>query len=69
MKKLPFEVVKSKQGTPMVRIKMEDSKYKFIRIEEVQAILIRKMKINAEKMIGKPIQSTVITVPAYFKED
>jgi uncharacterized protein YegP (UPF0339 family) len=52
MKMLPYEVVKSKDGKPMIRIKKANGKDKLLSIEEIFAILIHKMKTNAEKMIG-----------------
>jgi molecular chaperone DnaK len=36
--------------------------------EELSAIMIKKMKIDAEKYMGEPVTDAVITVPAYFND-
>ena len=36
--------------------------------EEISALILRKMKEDAEKYLGEPITKAVITVPAYFND-
>jgi molecular chaperone DnaK len=36
--------------------------------EELSALLIRKLKNDAEKYLGEPVTDAVITVPAYFND-
>lgn len=36
--------------------------------EELSALILRKLKQDAEKFLGKPITDAVITVPAYFSD-
>lgn len=36
--------------------------------EELSALIIRKLKNDAEKYLGEPVTDTVITVPAYFND-
>jgi len=36
--------------------------------EELSALIIRKLKLDAEKYLGEPITDAVITVPAYFND-
>lgn len=36
--------------------------------EEISAMVLQKLKADAEKRVGEPINQTVITVPAYFND-
>ncbi|NLS45635.1 MAG: molecular chaperone DnaK [Firmicutes bacterium] len=36
--------------------------------EEISAMVLQKMKLDAEKFLGEPITKAVITVPAYFND-
>ena len=36
--------------------------------EEISAVVLQKMKADAEKRVGSPITQAVITVPAYFND-
>ncbi len=37
--------------------------------EEISAMVLQKLKADAEKRVGEPITQAVITVPAYFNDD
>ncbi len=41
---------------------------KIYSAEELSAIVIRKLKNDAEKYLGEPVSDAVITVPAYFND-
>lgn len=60
---LPFDIQKSSTGG--VEIKMADRWYK---PEEISAMVLSKLKIDAEAKIGEKIEEAVITVPAYFDD-
>jgi molecular chaperone DnaK len=60
---VPFEVRKSENGG--VEVKMAD---KWYRPEEISAMILQKLKVDAEARIGEPITEAVITVPAYFND-
>lgn len=60
---VPFEVRKSENGG--VEVKMTD---KWLRPEELSAMILQKLKVDAEARIGEPITEAVITVPAYFND-
>ncbi len=60
---LPFDIQKS--ATAGVEIKMGDKWYK---PEEISAMILAKLKADAEAKLGEKIEEAVITVPAYFDD-
>ncbi len=60
---VPYEITKSAVGG--VEIKMGDKSY---RPEEISAMIIQKLKTDAEAKLGEKITEAVITVPAYFND-
>jgi molecular chaperone DnaK len=59
----PFEIQKSATGG--VEIKMGDNWHK---PEEISAMVLAKLKADAEAKLGEKIDEAVITVPAYFDD-
>lgn len=59
---MPYEIVKAKDG---VAVKMGDKDYS---PEEVSAMILSKLKADAEAFLGEPVTEAVITVPAYFDD-
>ncbi len=59
---LPYKVVQKDDG---VRIVMGDKEY---APEEISAMVLQKLKADAEARIGEKITEAVITVPAYFDD-
>lgn len=62
LKIMPFEIVKKGTG---VAVKMGDDEY---TPEEVSAMILSKIKADAEKHLGEKVSEAVITVPAYFDD-
>ncbi|MSR70867.1 molecular chaperone DnaK [Candidatus Kaiserbacteria bacterium] len=60
---VPYEIRKSQNGG--IEVKMGDA---WMRPEEVSAMILGKLKADAEKRLGEPITEAVITVPAYFND-
>ncbi|GMU74191.1 MAG: chaperone protein DnaK [Candidatus Campbellbacteria bacterium] len=60
---VPFEIVSESDGGAAV--KMNDKAY---RPEEVSAMILGKLKADAEAKLGEKITEAVITVPAYFND-
>jgi molecular chaperone DnaK len=63
IKSTPFETRKSENGG--IEVKMGE---KWYRPEEISAMIIQKLKTDAEARIGEKITEAVITVPAYFND-
>lgn len=59
---MPFEIVKKGNG---VAVTMGDKDY---TPEEVSAMILGKLKADAEKHLGEEVTEAVITVPAYFDD-
>lgn len=62
LKLMGYEIVKSGNG---VKVKMGDKEYS---PEEVSAMILGKLKADAESFTGGPVTEAVITVPAYFDD-
>lgn len=60
---VPFETRKSANGG--IEVKMAD---KWYRPEELSAMILQKLKQDAEARLGETITEAVITVPAYFND-
>ena len=63
IKSVPFEVAKSTNGG--IEVKLADKMY---RPEEISAMILQKLKADAEARLGEKITEAVITVPAYFND-
>jgi molecular chaperone DnaK len=58
-----YTVVKSDNGS--IKVKMGDKDY---TTQEVSAMILGKLKADAESKLGEKIEEAVITVPAYFDD-
>ncbi|MCI1665751.1 MAG: molecular chaperone DnaK [Atopobiaceae bacterium] len=63
LKTVPYDVKGGKDGRAVVRIDNED-----FTPEQISAMILGKMKADAEKYLGEPVTDAVITVPAYFND-
>jgi len=61
MKIVPYEVVKGPNDD--VRVKAADKEY---APPEISAMILQKLKTDAEGYLGETVSDAVITVPAYF---
>lgn len=60
---LPYEIKESANGG--VEVKINE---KWYRPEEVSAMILGKLKADAEARLGEKIEEAIITVPAYFDD-
>jgi len=63
IKTLPYKVRKAKNAG--VEVQMNN---KWYTPQEISAMILQKMKKDAEKYLGEKITEAVITVPAYFND-
>jgi molecular chaperone DnaK len=59
----PYEIVRGSDGIP--RVKVDDQKFS---PPEISAIVLQKLKREAERYLGQEVTEAVITVPAYFND-
>jgi molecular chaperone DnaK len=63
--RVPFEVIQGQSGDARVRIPQTGKTY---TPQEISALVLQKLKRDAEAYLGEPIAQAVITVPAYFND-
>ncbi len=62
---VPYNVVKGAQGDARVKIPITGKEY---TPQEISAMILSKLKTDAESYLGGPVTQAVITVPAYFND-
>ena len=62
LKTLPYKIVQSGEGTKII---MGGKEY---TPQEISAMILSKLKADAEEKLGEKITEAVITVPAYFDD-
>ena len=63
IKTVPYKVKAGTDGRAVVEIEGVD-----YTPEQISAMTLAKMKVDAEKYLGEPVTDAVITVPAYFND-
>jgi molecular chaperone DnaK len=63
--RLPYDIVRGSQGD--VRIKLPHTGQTHTA-QEISAMVLSKLKKDAEDFLGEPVTKAVITVPAYFND-
>lgn len=66
-KRVPYKVVKAPNGDAAVEVEVE-GKAKQFSPPEISAMILGKLKTDAEVRLGEKITQAVITVPAYFND-
>ncbi|MBT6690923.1 molecular chaperone DnaK [Candidatus Parcubacteria bacterium] len=59
---VPYKIVQAGEG---VKVKMGDKEHS---PQEVSAMILQKIKADAEERLGEEVKEAVITVPAYFDD-
>lgn len=62
---VPFKVEKGKHDDVVIRIPAENRTY---TPQEISAMVLQKLKSDAEAYLGQEVKQAVITVPAYFND-
>ncbi len=62
---LPYKIVRGAAGDARVYIPQTGKEY---TPQEISAMILRKLKEDAEAYLGEPVTQAVITVPAYFND-
>ncbi len=63
--RVPYEIKAGPNGEARVHIPVMGKDFS---PEEISAMVLQKMKIDAEKYLGEQVTKAVITVPAYFND-
>ena len=64
-KMVPYQVVHGPAGDARVKIPVTGREYS---PQEISAMILGKLKTDAEAYLGEPVTQAVITVPAYFND-
>ena len=64
---LPYEIVKGKNGDAYIECEVKGAKEQFAP-EQISAMVLQKLKADAEAYLGETVTEAVITVPAYFND-
>lgn len=67
VKSLPYKVIEGKNGNAVIECLIGGS-VKLFTPEQVSAMILSKLKADAELYLGKSISKAVVTVPAYFND-
>ena len=63
--RVPYQVAEGPSGDARVRIPQTGQTY---TPQEISAMILQKLKKDAEAYLGEPVTQAVITVPAYFND-
>ena len=67
IKRIPYKVVKASNGDAAVGVDVEGETKQFSP-PEISAMILGKLKADAETRLGETITEAVITVPAYYND-
>jgi len=66
-KRMPYKVVEAPNGDAHVEVEVNGERKRFSP-PEISAMILQKLKADAEMRLGEKITQAVITVPAYFND-
>jgi len=67
IKRVPYKVVRASNGDAAVEVEVEGKTQQFSP-PEISAMILTKLKTDAEMRLGEKISQAVVTVPAYFND-
>lgn len=65
---LPYEIREGSNGGVEIKFGTKDGQDQWLRPAEISAMVLQKLKADAESKLGQTITDAVITVPAYFDD-
>jgi len=65
MEMVPYEIVAGPNDDARIRVPLVNKNYS---PQEISAMILTKLKADAEAYFGEPVTEAVITVPAYFND-
>ncbi len=65
--RVPYKIVKAANGDAHVQVEVSGQRKTFSP-PEISAMILSKMKADAEAKLGEKVTQAVITVPAYFND-
>src|SRR6266508_2332822 len=66
-KRVPYKLVKAANGDAHVQVEV-NGQLKTFSPPEISAMILQKLKADAEAYLGESVTEAVITVPAYFND-
>ena len=66
-KRVPYKIIKASNGDAHVEVQVGGERKAFSP-QEISAMILGKLKTDAEAKLGEKIAQAVITVPAYFND-
>jgi molecular chaperone DnaK len=63
--RLPYTIEKGPQGDIRIKVPVKGQSY---TPQEISAMILGKLKKDAEDFLGEPVTKAVVTVPAYFND-
>jgi molecular chaperone DnaK len=66
---VPYKVVSGPNGDARVEVTQGEKGAEQFSPPEISAMILQKLKTDAEAYLGEAVDSAVITVPAYFNDD
>ena len=66
-KKVPYTIVEAPNGDAHIQVEV-GGETKVYSPQEISAMILSKLKADAESKLGETISEAVITVPAYFND-
>ena len=67
IKRVPYKVVRAANGDAAVEVEVDGKRQRFSP-PEISAMILAKLKADAETRLGEKVTQAVITVPAYFND-
>ena len=65
LRHLPYQVVEDGNGNPLIRCELENGPVQYYP-EQILAMILEKLKEDAQQFLNEPVSEVVVSVPASF---